>query len=51
MAMEARCYRGGKGRTKMNPLKYAKSDLVAFLCLAALVVLIVLTNKSGIGVI
>ncbi len=24
MAMEARCYRGGTGRTKMKPLKYAK---------------------------
>lgn len=29
-AMEARCYRGGKGRTKMKPLQYRKMDLVAY---------------------
>ena len=30
MAMEARCYRGGDGRTKMKPLKYAKRDYIAY---------------------
>lgn len=34
-AMEARCYHGGEGRTKLHPLKYAKRDLAAFLILAA----------------
>ncbi|SHI49685.1 energy-coupling factor transporter transmembrane component T family protein [Parasporobacterium paucivorans] len=29
-AMEARCYHGGEGRTKMKPLKYAKRDGVAY---------------------
>lgn len=29
-AMEARCYRGGKGRTKMKPLKYRKTDLASY---------------------
>ena len=34
MAMEARCYRGGNGRTKMKPLKYAMRDYVAYaLCI------------------
>lgn len=33
MAMEARCYRGGEGRTKMKPLIYRKADYVAYLCL------------------
>ena len=28
-AMEARCYRGGEGRTKMNPPKYRKADGLA----------------------
>lgn len=43
MAMEARCYRGGKGRTKMKPLKYQKCDAVAYLVLwAYLVVMLVL---------
>lgn len=31
MAMEARCYRGGEGRTKMKPLKYEKLDKTAYL--------------------
>ena len=30
-AMEARCYRGGKGRTKMKPLVYKKRDALAYL--------------------
>lgn len=30
MAMEARCYRGGKGRTKMKPLVYKRKDYVAY---------------------
>ncbi len=33
LAMESRCYRGGEGRTKLNPLKYAKRDAVAYLVL------------------
>ena len=30
MAMEARCYRGGEGRTKMKPLIYARRDYCAY---------------------
>ena len=30
MAMEARCYHGGKGRTKMFPLQYHRRDWIAF---------------------
>lgn len=33
MAMEARCYRGGDGRTKMKPLVYQKRDRLAYLCI------------------
>lgn len=33
MAMEARCYRGGEGRTKMKPLHYQKCDRMAYLTL------------------
>lgn len=32
MAMEARCYRGGDGRTKMKPLIYGKRDYLAYAC-------------------
>ncbi len=35
MAMEARCYHGGKGRTKMKPLVYKKRDAIAYLVLFA----------------
>ncbi|MDF2593956.1 MAG: ABC-type transporter, integral rane subunit [Clostridia bacterium] len=31
MAMEARCYRGGEGRTRMNKLQYKKQDVYAFI--------------------
>lgn len=30
MAMEARCYHGGDGRTKMKPLRYQKRDFIAY---------------------
>lgn len=30
MAMEARCYRGGVGRTRLNKLTYKKGDFIAF---------------------
>ena len=33
MAMEARCYQGGDGRTKMKPLIYEKRDRIAYLIL------------------
>lgn len=29
-AMEARCYRGGEGRSKMKPLKYHRSDYLSY---------------------
>lgn len=31
MAMEARCYRGGEGRTKMKPLHYETRDHMAYI--------------------
>lgn len=34
-AMEARCYHGGEGRTKLHPLKYRAVDLVVYGVLAA----------------
>ena len=32
-AMEARCYRGGKNRTQMKPLKYARRDVISYVIL------------------
>lgn len=40
MAMEARGYRGGEGRTKMKPLIYRRRDYAAYLILAAYLVCI-----------
>ncbi len=37
MAMEARCYRGGEGRTKMKPLVYASRDYLAYAVVLAYV--------------
>ena len=31
MAMEARCYHGGEGRTRLRVLRYTRSDLWALL--------------------
>ncbi len=45
MAMEARCYRGGDGRTKMKPLIYKKIDYIAYV-----VLLLYLAAKILLGV-
>ena len=48
LAMEARCYHGGEGRTKLHPLKYGKADLIAYLIMFAyLGVMIVLSITVG----
>lgn len=44
MAMEARCYRGGDGRTKMKPLKYEKGDVIAYLFLWTYLALMVVIS-------
>lgn len=41
LAMEARCYHGGDGRTKMKPLKYKKRDLIAYLILFSYLALMI----------
>ena len=48
VAMDARCYRGGRGRTKLNPLKLTLKDVlcgILFTLLAALVVVIDLSLR------
>ena len=44
MAMEARCYRGGEGRTKMKPLVYHGRDRVAYMVLLAFFAICILTR-------
>lgn len=43
-AMEARCYRGGEGRTKMKPLTYKEIDHNAYMILIFYVVIIIGSN-------
>lgn len=45
MAMEARCYRGGDGRTKMKPLVYHANDRVAYVITAVYVVAACLVGR------
>lgn len=45
MAMEARCYRGGKYRTKMKPLKYRTVDAAAYVVFVLFVTGIVFTRR------
>lgn len=44
LAMEARCYNGGEGRTKMKPLKYNSHDITAYIIVFAYLALIIVVN-------
>ena len=46
LAMEARCYRGGEGRTKMKPLCYHRPEYAAYGILAVYFVLIIGINAA-----
>ncbi len=42
LAMEARCYNGGEGRTKMKPLRYEKRDRAAYFFVLLYFILLIL---------
>ena len=44
MAMEARCYNGGEGRSKMKPLVYGAEDKIAYLVLVGFLVLVIVAR-------
>lgn len=44
LAMEARCYNGGEGRTRMNEIKFAKGDAFAAVLLIAFLAAVILTR-------
>ena len=48
MAMEARCYHGGDNRTQMKPLRYKKTDHIAYLVLAAYLAVAIGFRVAGI---
>ena len=45
MAMEARCYRGGEGRTKMKPLRYTGADRAAYVIVLLYVTGVILIGR------
>ena len=45
MAMEARCYRGGEGRTKMKPLCYQTRDRIAYIVVIIYVITAVVVGR------
>ena len=45
MAMEARCYRGGDGRTKMKPLKYSARDYLAYAFIFAYLIISIFVGR------
>ena len=48
IAMEARCYRGGEGRTRMRQLKYAGRDYVAFVAVIILIAVLALLRWGNV---
>ena len=47
MAMEARGYHGGEGRTKMRPLVYARRDKLAYLAMLLYLAAMFFANRIG----
>ena len=45
MAMEARCYHGGEGRTRLRVLKCQKRDYIACALMAALIAVVILLSR------
>ncbi len=45
LAMEARCYQGGEGRTKMCPLKYEKRDHRVYVMLVVYILAVYAVNR------
>lgn len=45
MAMEARCYHGGEGRTKMKPLRYKGKDMAAYAVMLFYFAMIILLGR------
>lgn len=45
VAMDARCYRGGEGRTKLNPLKITRKDIILGIIFLLGAVLVIVLDK------
>ena len=49
LAMEARCYHGGSGRTRMNEIRFHKGDIVAAVVMLLLLAAIILSRNISIS--
>ena len=47
MAMEARCYHGGEGRTRMKPLKFHSRDWIAFAVIITVLAAVIVLRTVG----
>lgn len=47
-AMDARCYHGGDGRTKMKPLQYQAGDIRGYACIVVYLLLMLFAGLEGI---
>ncbi|MBQ9631791.1 MAG: energy-coupling factor transporter transmembrane protein EcfT [Lachnospiraceae bacterium] len=45
LAMEARCYHGGEGRTKMKPLRYHRGDLAAYALTVLYLIMVIAARR------
>ncbi len=50
MAMESRCYQGGRGRTRLHPMKYGRRDYIAYGLLLLFAVFVVLQSRGWLPV-
>ncbi len=48
MAMEARCYKGGEGRTRMTPMRYHRRDAIALVLLIAYLAATVVISRLNV---
>ena len=48
MAMDARCYNGGEGRTRMKPLRYEGRDRIAYMVVILFLVVVIMFRIYGI---
>lgn len=46
LAMEVRCYNNGKGKTKMNPLRYKKADWIGYGIIFVYLIAVVVVPRS-----
>ena len=44
-AMDARCYHGGEGRTKMKPLRYGYRDMIGYICIVCYLIVLIAVDR------